>query len=337
MSEADPVVGELLESAQAAAGSADAALKLAVRIGSEVPLPGSGRTAERWALQSALSAVDLTVGRAVEPHLDALAILAESTRAAEICAAVGADRTSSWGVFAAEGPDGRLEAAETPAGWRLSGVKPWCSLAERLSHALVTAHTQAGRRLYAVALGEPGVRPRAGTWVSRGLAEIPSGPVDFAEVPAEPVGLAGWYLQRAGFAWGGMGVAACWLGGARALGDTLTAAAARRPADQVALMHLGAVDAELFAAEQLLAAAAAAVDAGAADGQNGARWALRVRQVVADAAEDVLRRAGHALGPAPLTQNEEHARRVADLQVYVRQHHAERDLAALGRLVLDRA
>ena len=42
---------------------------------------------------------------------------------------------------------------------------------------------------------------------------------------------------------------------------------------------------------------------------------------------------GHALGPGPLAMDAEHAARVADLTLYVRQHHAERDLAALGRLV----
>ena len=52
------------------------------------------------------------------------------------------------------------------------------------------------------------------------------------------------------------------------------------------------------------------------------------------AAEEVLRRAGHALGPAPLALDEVHARRVADLAVYLRQHHAERDVARLGELVL---
>jgi hypothetical protein len=55
---------------------------------------------------------------------------------------------------------------------------------------------------------------------------------------------------------------------------------------------------------------------------------------VADAVERTLTQVGHALGPAPLAFDEEHARRVADLQLYVRQHHAERDLAALGRAVL---
>jgi hypothetical protein len=60
-----------------------------------------------------------------------------------------------------------------------------------------------------------------------------------------------------------------------------------------------------------------------------------VRQVVADSADEVLQRVGHALGPAPLTGDEEHARRVADLTVYLRQHHAERDLVAQGREVLE--
>ena len=45
-------------------------------------------------------------------------------------------------------------------------------------------------------------------------------------------------------------------------------------------------------------------------------------------------RVGHALGPAPLTGDEDHARRVADLTVYLRQHHAERDLARQGEQVL---
>ena len=38
----------------------------------------------------------------------------------------------------------------------------------------------------------------------------------------------------------------------------------------------------------------------------------------------------------PLTSDETHARRVADLGVYVRQHHAERDLAAIGAATLER-
>ena len=78
------------------------------------------------------------------------------------------------------------------------------------------------------------------------------------------------------------------------------------------------------------------MDAGRAVGAAGELLALRVRSTVAGAAESVLARTGHALGPAPLTLDDTHARRVADLTVYLRQHHAERDVAALGRAVLDR-
>ena len=97
-------------------------------------------------------------------------------------------------------------------------------------------------------------------------------------------------------------------------------------------MHRGAVDAVLHAARCVLADAAVQVDSGQAAGGDGAGLALRVRQVVRRAAEEVLHRTEHALGPAPLALEEEHAARVADLQLYLRQEHAERDQAALGGL-----
>ena len=54
------------------------------------------------------------------------------------------------------------------------------------------------------------------------------------------------------------------------------------------------------------------------------------------AATEVMSRVGRALGAGPLCHDEAHARRVADLTVYLRQHHAERDLAQLGTLVAER-
>jgi hypothetical protein len=43
------------------------------------------------------------------------------------------------------------------------------------------------------------------------------------------------------------------------------------------------------------------------------------------------------LGPGPLAFDEPHARRVADLTLYVRQHHADRDLAGLGSGLVESA
>ena len=78
--------------------------------------------------------------------------------------------------------------------------------------------------------------------------------------------------------------------------------------------------------------AADRVEAGI-DGAEAKLLAKRVRGTVARTVDEVLWRAAHALGPAPLAQDEAHAKRVADLALYVRQHHAERDDESLGRLI----
>ena len=85
----------------------------------------------------------------------------------------------------------------------------------------------------------------------------------------------------------------------------------------------------------MLVAAAEAIDSGGPAAAEPALLAARVRHVVAGAAEQVLHRVGHALGPGPLSADADHVARVADLGLYLRQHHAERDAATLGRLVLD--
>lgn len=307
-------------------GAADAALALAETLAASAPFPGQGATKRLWSILAAVAAADLTAARAVEPHLDALAILDQ----AGLPAAPG-----TWGVFAAEGPGPVLTAVSGANGWELTGRKPWCSLAGSLDHAVVTAHTGAGRRrAFAVNLRQPAVAPVAGTWVSRGLADVDSGPVDFFRAAAHPVGADNWYLERPGFAWGGMGVAACWYGGAAGVARRMFSAAAQREPDQIAQLLLGKADARLHAARAALDSAAAQTDAGRAVGRDGALLAQRVRSIVADAAEDILALADHGLGPGPLALEEEHARRTADLRIYLRQHHAERDHAALGRALL---
>jgi hypothetical protein len=317
------------------AGDAGRALDLAREIGREIPLPGTGRTARRWAQLRDIAAADLTAARVVEAHVDALAILAEA-RDAGFDVPGGAD-DGLWGVFAAEGPTVRLQAEPAAGRWVLRGTKPWCSLAGRLDRALITAHLPSGGRgLFAIDLTDTRVTvDPAADWVARGLVELPSVAIHLDDCPAEPVGQQGWYLNRPGFAWGGMGVAACWLGGAIGIARALHGSTRSREPDQIALMHLGAVDAALTGAAQLLSAAADAVDAGRAAGTAGVLWAARVRAVAAGTVDVVLLRVGHALGPGPLAADPDHARRVADLQLYVRQHHAERDDAMLGALIRD--
>ncbi len=299
------------------------ALAHAERVGRELSSPGNGKTRPLWEHLATLAAVDLGVARAVEPHLDACAIFTQAGLPLP---------AGTWGVFAAEGGTQPLRATREAQGWVLSGEKPWCSLAGQLDGALVTAHTPDGRGLFAVDLKHRGVRVLDGRWKARGLAEIPSGPVQFDSVPATAVGDPGWYLERDGFWWGGIGVAACWYGGAVGIARTLGEVARDKP-DPHRSAHLGAIDTMLHACRLALLDAAAAIDT---DREvNGPLLAHRVRGLVARSCEEVLMRAGHALGPAPLALDEAHAKRVSDLALYIRQHHAERDEAAQGALLVE--
>lgn len=172
-----------------------ATLDWSSRVGDLVPGPGLGRTLELWETLASTAALDVGVARVLEPHLDAVSILDQAPAGTDL-SGLDLDGPHTWGVFAAEGPGARLEARADRGGWVLDGVKPWCSLAADLSHALVTAWTPEGRRLFAVALRSDGVEPAAGPWVSRGLQQVVSAPVTFTAVRAVPVGDDGWYLTR---------------------------------------------------------------------------------------------------------------------------------------------
>lgn len=326
--DAPDVVVRAREAAAAVAGfgtDVDATLSWAREVGRDAPQPGVDTQALFELL--AATAEDVGAARVLEPHLDALAILQQ--------AGMTSPADATWGVFAAEARGVRLAATRDADGWMLTGTKPWCSLAASVSHALVTAWLDDTRTaLFAVPLRDPTVTPHAGPWVSRGLAQVVSAPVDFDGTRATAVGEPGWYAGRPGFAWGAVGVAAVWWGGAVPLVRALAAAARRPNADQLAAVLLGEADAAMWGARGTLREAARAIDDGV-DGAEATLLAERVRAVVVTAVERVLALTDSALGPAPLVVDEAHARRVADLRVYVRQHHGGRDLARLGRLIAD--
>ena len=317
------------EAEPAAWYSVGAAFRAAVESGRlDLPLPGSGRTRERWARLAELAEEDLSLARLGEGHADAVAILAELDGPAP-------RPGSRWGVWAAHPPGPKLEAHHNGGRWHLRGTKRYCSGARVCTHALVTADAQDGRRLFAVAADT--LTPVLGSWPATGMAGSDTLDVDFGDVPAQPVGTPGAYIERPGFAHGGVGVAACWYGGARAVGRTLLAAAERRDVGPHALAHLGAVDIALRTTHAALDGAADEIDADPADLKGAGRLrALRVRALADAVAAEVMDRVGRALGAGPLCLDEAHSRRVADLTVYIRQHHAERSLAELGGLVAER-
>lgn len=294
----------------------------------ELPLPASGRTAERWQRLTLLAQDDIVAARIVEAHADAVAILHE-------LGGKPPDSDQLWGVWAAEAPHAVLTATRIRGGaFTLNGTKAWCSGAGFCTHALVTAQLDDGRQgLFAVAVSEPAVKALPATWWNAGMAGSDTRPVQFTGAHAVDVGGPGEYLSRPGFWHGAIGVAACWLGGARKVAEPLYRCAASESADPHALAHLGAVDAALAAGDSMLADAATRIDADPFDRFNQAQLlARRARTIVEQAADEAITRTGRALGPGPLCQDGRHAQRVADLTIYIRQSHAERDLAELGRL-----
>jgi alkylation response protein AidB-like acyl-CoA dehydrogenase len=293
----------------------------------DLPLPGGGETARRWHRLAEFAEVDVVAARLAEAHADAVAIIAE----------LGGPESKSgelWGVWAAESRDAVLSAHGDGDAASLNGTKVWCSGAGFCTHALVTARLGSGERgLFAVDLRHAGVQPLPSGWRNLGMAESDTRSVQFSNAPAKPVGRPGEYLSRPGFWHGAIGVAACWLGGARAVAKPLYARAAEDSVDPHALAHLGAVDAALAAGEAMLDSAAVAVDDDPFNRKGAAELvARRTRAVIETAVEESIVRTGRALGPAPLCQDAQHAKRVADLTVYVRQSHAERDLERLGVL-----
>jgi alkylation response protein AidB-like acyl-CoA dehydrogenase len=294
----------------------------------ELPLPASGRTAERWQGLARLAEDDIVAARIAEAHIDAVAILNE----------LGGKPPESdqlWGVWAAESSDAVVTASDVNGAFTLNGTKVWCSGAGFCTHALVTARLDDGKRgLFAVTVTAPAVRALPSTWWNAGMAGSDTRSVQFTNAHAVAVGDPGDYLNRPGFWHGAIGVAACWLGGARRVADPLYRCAASKSADAYSLAHLGAVDATLAAGDAMLTAAATQVDTDPFDRAGTAQLlARRVRAVVEQAVDEAITRTGRALGPGPLCQDGRHAQRVADLSIYIRQSHAERDLAELGQLL----
>ncbi len=295
----------------------------------QLPLPGSGATVQRWNALAAVAARDLSLAKFFEGHTDALAILAELQPGYP-------QAQEYWGVWASESPNARITAsspggaAEAAGGTavELNGVKQWCSGAAAVTHALVTGWDPDGAAgLYAVELNQAGVMVATGGWHAVGMQATASVEVVFEHVAAQRIGNVGTYVTRPGFWQGGAGIAACWYGAIAELARSVVQATAQRP-NPHRNAHLGSILVAVGNAASTLREAADAIDEMP---HADARWlALRTRLSVEDAACEVLEHAARALGAAPVCLDAHIARLMADLPVFMRQSHAEHDLAALG-------
>lgn len=298
----------------------------------EIPVPGQGHTLRRWQVLAAVAECDLSLAKLYEGHTDAIAILHE------LRSPLAAHAGRRWGMWAAEPPDGRATIEPTDDGrMRLRGRKCWCSGAAGLSHGLLTAWFADGRgpQLIAIDMSQPGVRVDASAWVAVGMAGSSAVSLSFDDVLADAVGGVGDYLTRPGFWQGGAGIAACWYGGARSLARALHRSLVGTPSSGrtgFRLSALGKADLSLQSTAAVLRDAAGWIDAHPHRAAH--EPALRARLAAERSATAVLDEVGRALGAGAFCQDARFARMAADLPVFVRQSHAERDFAALGERVL---
>ena len=296
----------------------------------QLPMPGTGRTLARWRVLAEVAAHDLSLVKLFEGHTDALAILGE----------LGAEAVppgNRWATWCAEPPNARvrMEHADDQADERrvrLHGVKAWCSGAAQATHAVLSGWNAQGEPcLAALDLKQEGVRVTDEGWQAVGMAASASVDVHLDGAMATLVGQPGDYVRRPGFWQGGAGIAACWFGGALGIARMTKDMSGAAP-DPHRLAHLGAIDVAMTSASAVLHEAAAWIDRNPQADARGVAW--RARLVVEQCATEVVSRAGRALGAGPLCRNQRFARAMADLPVFLRQSHAERDLASLGQWVL---
>ena len=300
----------------------------------QLPMPGGGSTLERWRALAAVGKVDLSLTKLYEGHTDALAIMAELGHADTDAAG------ASWCVWAAEAPGGRaVMHAGDSGGVRLSGAKHWCSGAVTGEYALLTAWEGDSTvpQLVAVELDQPGVVIDARQWKAVGMGASMSVNVTFDGAIGRRVGNPGDYLSRPGFWQGGAGIAACWYGGAVGIAETLKKSlprAAPTISSGYKMASLGKIEVALQETAAVLRQAATWIDDHPL--VDASRAALTARLSAEKCAKLVIDEAGKAMGAGPFCLDEKFAQAVADLTVFIRQSHADRDYAALGERALQR-
>ena len=288
----------------------------------EPALPGSGETASRHIALMEIARRNLSLARLAEAHFDAIAILAEAGRSP----APGA----VYGVWASEIPGQDVVCED----YRLSGKKRFCTGAGLLDRALITARSP-DHRLIDVDLckHESSLLIDTSEWITPAFAETSTATVTFQSTlftDEDIVGPPRWYLDRPGFWSGAIGPAACWAGGALGLVDW---ARLQKRDDPHTLAHLGALISNAWHLRACLVAAGDEIDKHPKDAIENHRLALVVRHLVESACAEILTRVGRGYGPYPLALDPGISRRFAEVELYIRQSHAERGLANLGSLI----
>jgi hypothetical protein len=286
------------------------------------PLPAKGSTPLRLHRIYAVAEEDLSLAKLVEGHWDAVAILAEAGRAPT--------PGVTYGVWASEIPGMGLGLTSDGTRYLMNGKKPFCSGLGIVDRALVTVK-EPRPLLLDVDMRQQRkcVQTDTSSWATEAFRETKTGAVIFENYSLSDDSIVShedFYLTREGFWHGACGPAACWAGGAAGL---LTFARNSKRDDPHTLAHLGAMESSVWAMQAAVQRAGVEIDSGSGDAM---KRALMLRHAVEQSCTEILRRFARTYGPHPLAMVCDISRRYQELDLYLRQCHAERDLEVLGRL-----
>lgn len=290
------------------------------------PLPGGGSTPERLRRLTVLARnSSVSLARLVEAHTDALAILAE--------AGTPGIAGGLYGVWASQAPGGGVVLDSDRM--TMTGHMPFASGLGIVNRAICTVRTASSESALLDIDVRPGptVHVNTASWAAVGLQATATGSVDFIDHPVleeSVVGRGDWYLTRSGFWHGACAPAACWAGAALGLLDY---AEGQPCEDPHRLAYLGVMRTAEFSLKSVLAQAGAEIDLHPNDLAAAKYRALSVRSAVERMCTLLADAFGQSLGPRPQANNSGVDQRIADLHLYLRQHHGNKDLAALGALV----
>lgn len=299
---------------------------------------------EELALVRAVAALDVSLGRIFDGHLNGVSRLAaqvddEALVAIELDAIrAGRLRLGVWGADPAPGEGEPARMTDGPDGILMDGTKTFCSGAGGLQRAFVlTRYAEEPRatRMAYVDL-EQGVTVDKSWYRGTGMRGSASHRVRFTGARVLWVApQAGALLRQPYFAGDAVRTAASWAGGADIAVHELITILRKRPIGDLEALAVARVRAAQRTIGLWLDEGARVLGDSAVEEADLKRIAIEARSVIADNVRVILDESARIVGSRPFATGRKLERARRDLETYLLQHRLEPLLVAEGRCALE--